>query len=176
MTLTKPNFEKVFTDAILPTMAHYDDAGVDFYIPNNTPKVHILPKQSAIIDTGIRWNPSFTEDGLSHDPGYINSGYSTARHIYSFLASFFKLTLVIQSRSGRAFKQALEASNAGVVDQGYRDPIKLKLYNNSNSEIVLESGEKVAQGLILMQPHISGVEVLEDSSRGNSGFGSSGHK
>jgi dUTP pyrophosphatase len=65
---------------------------------------------------------------------------------------------------------------AGVIDSGYRGEIKVVMINLGEEPFVIETGMKVAQ--MLIQP-IATVEVietddLEDSSRGQGGFGSTG--
>lgn len=65
---------------------------------------------------------------------------------------------------------------AGVVDAGYRGEIKVVLVNLGQEPFVIELGMKIAQ--MLIQP-VAEVEVeeignLDDSSRGEGGFGSTG--
>ncbi len=65
---------------------------------------------------------------------------------------------------------------AGVVDAGYRGEIKVVMVNLSPEPFVIENGMKIAQ--LLIQPiadvEVVEVEDLEDSSRGEGGFGSTG--
>lgn len=102
------NFKAEEPGAKIPTAHTQKSAGVDFY---SNEEVTIWPGQAVNISTGISWNPDF-----------ISFGY--------------KVALIIQSRSGFAFKHAIESSNAGVIDMDYVSTKKKKaiiharLYNN----------------------------------------------
>ena len=65
---------------------------------------------------------------------------------------------------------------AGVVDSGYRGEIKVVMTNLSTEAFAIEKGMKIAQ--ILIQPifkvRVIDSEVLDDTSRGENGFGSTG--
>ncbi len=65
---------------------------------------------------------------------------------------------------------------AGVVDSGYRGEVRVVLANLGKEPFMIEKGMKIAQ--LLIQP-VTKVEVvetenLEDTSRGENGFGSTG--
>ncbi len=65
---------------------------------------------------------------------------------------------------------------AGVVDRGYRGPIKVLLYNHAESPYAVRKGDRIAQ-LVLEKIEaaiVLQVERLENSSRGQGGFGSTG--
>lgn len=83
----------------------------------------------------------------------------------------------IYARSGLATKQGLRPSNCvGVVDSDYRGEIIVALHNDSDQLRHVEKGDRIAQ--LIIQPFVSAefvkVEKLEDTERGNGGFGSSG--
>lgn len=65
---------------------------------------------------------------------------------------------------------------AGVVDSGYRGEVKVVMANLQNKPFVIEKGMKIAQ--ILIQPveevEVIETEELEETTRGEKGFGSSG--
>jgi dUTP pyrophosphatase len=65
---------------------------------------------------------------------------------------------------------------AGVVDAGYRGEVKVVMVNLGQQSFTIKRGMKIAQ--ILVQPvaevEVTEVEELEDSSRGEGGFGSTG--
>lgn len=64
----------------------------------------------------------------------------------------------------------------GVIDAGYRGEIRVVLWNLSREEIQLQRGERIAQLLVLpvaIRP-LQEVAQLDDTSRGDKGFGSSG--
>lgn len=65
---------------------------------------------------------------------------------------------------------------AGVVDSGYRGEVKVVLVNLSKVPFVVEKGMKVAQMLIQKFEEVTVVETegLDDTSRGENGFGSTG--
>jgi dUTP pyrophosphatase len=65
---------------------------------------------------------------------------------------------------------------AGVVDAGYRGEIKVVMVNLGQDSFIIEKGMKIAQMLIqpVEEPEIVEVTDLEDSSRGEGGFGSTG--
>ena len=66
--------------------------------------------------------------------------------------------------------------HAGVIDSGYRGHIKVCLHNTSCGPYHVEKGDRVAQIVIQEAPHfdLEIVESLEDSDRGEGGFGSTG--
>ena len=85
----------------------------------------------------------------------------------------------IFARSGLATKKGLAPANmVGVCDSDYRGEYIVPLHNYSNELQTIEPGERIAQ-LILM-PYIpmvfEEVEELDDTQRGNGGFGSTGSK
>ncbi len=64
----------------------------------------------------------------------------------------------------------------GIVDAGYRGEINVIIYNTTDTDYIFEAGNKIAQGII--QPIVHGaftlVSELDDSLRGDNGFGSTG--
>jgi len=82
---------------------------------------------------------------------------------------------LIWPRSGYANDFGLDVL-AGVIDESYRGEIKVILFNSGDQDVYLESGSKIAQ--ILFQDYFTYefevVESLEDTDRGQDGFGSTG--
>lgn len=82
---------------------------------------------------------------------------------------------LIWPRSGYAKDFGLDVL-AGVIDSSYRGEVKVILHNTGDQDVYLESGAKVAQ--ILFQEYLTyefeTVECLEETDRGESGFGSTG--
>lgn len=80
----------------------------------------------------------------------------------------------LKSKSGLNVKDGILCE--GVIDSGYTGSIVAKLYNHGNKERVFEKGDKITQIVILPIPEIEMelTERLEDTERGNGGFGSSG--
>lgn len=64
----------------------------------------------------------------------------------------------------------------GVIDSGYTGSIRVKLYNLGNKDKLFDVGNKIAQ-LVIQQINtneMEQVETLEETERGEKGFGSSG--
>ena len=82
---------------------------------------------------------------------------------------------LIWDRSSMAAKRGLHRF-AGVIDSGYRGEVKVCLWNSSDKYCVINQGERIAQILFQEVPHftMNEVESLDDTDRGEGGFGSSG--
>lgn len=83
----------------------------------------------------------------------------------------------IFARSGLSSKEGLRPANCtGVVDADYRGEIKVALHNDSDEERVVTPGQKVAQ--MVVSPFLSvifeEVDSLNETERGEGGFGSTG--
>ena len=121
-------------------------AGFDFKAKLEESKI-IKPKETCLIPTGMR------------------------------IALPKNYELQIRSRSGMSLKQGLIVLNApGTVDSDYRGDIGLIVHNVSEKEIKINSGDRLAQGILnkVAQADFEVVEGLEDSERGEGGFGSTG--
>lgn len=87
----------------------------------------------------------------------------------------------VKSRSGLSFKHGMEVG-AGVIDEGYRGEIKVKMYNNSRHVFNAEEGDYVAQLVVLkigegaLRLNYDDFMALCDTQRGEKGFGSSDEK
>tara|TARA_R100000008_G_C3585985_1_gene172328 strand:+ start:3428 stop:3850 length:423 start_codon:yes stop_codon:yes gene_type:complete len=85
--------------------------------------------------------------------------------------------LLVYNKSGRATKLKLD-KGAEVIDAGYRGEIHVHLFNHSDVNVVIKKGEKIAQ--LILVPIWAGqpieVDELDDTERGDGGFGSSGIK
>lgn len=83
----------------------------------------------------------------------------------------------IRPRSGLALRQGLSIPNApGTIDADYRGELKVLLINLGPDPIEITRGMRIAQMLVTPAPQVEVllVEDLEDTSRGESGFGSTG--
>ena len=83
----------------------------------------------------------------------------------------------IFARSGLATKQGLRPANAvGVIDEDYRGPVIVALYNDSNDYRVIEHGQRIAQLVVIpyMNVQLEQVDDLSTTIRGDGGFGSTG--
>ncbi len=82
---------------------------------------------------------------------------------------------LVWDKSGRAIKEGI-TTMAGVVDSGYRGEVKIVLINLSQEPVQVEKHQKIAQMLIqpIQSATVSEVEELDDTARGEGGFGSTG--
>ena len=83
----------------------------------------------------------------------------------------------IRPRSGLAIKKGISLVNApGTIDADYRGEIGVILVNLSNEDFVVEDGERIAQMVIARyeQAQFVPVEVLNETERGEGGFGHTG--
>ena len=85
----------------------------------------------------------------------------------------------VRPRSGLALKKGITVLNApGTIDADYRGEIGVILYNTSKEDFVIEPGERIAQMVIAKYEQISWeqVEVLDETERGDGGYGHTGVK
>lgn len=84
----------------------------------------------------------------------------------------------VQPRSGLALRKGLSMANTpGLIDAHYRGELKVCAVNlDSQNDIVIERGERIAQLVIQKVPAVTLTEVdeLDETDRGTGGFGSSG--
>lgn len=83
----------------------------------------------------------------------------------------------VRPRSGLAAKKGITVLNApGTIDADYRGEIGVILVNLSNNDFTIVNGERIAQ--LVIAKHERGVwkevNILEETSRGVGGFGSTG--
>ena len=81
------------------------------------------------------------------------------------------------ARSGLAAKQGLRPANAvGVCDSDYRGEYIVALHNDGSVEQVIRNGDRIAQ--LVVMPYLAvdfcEVEALDETERGDGGFGSTG--
>ena len=81
---------------------------------------------------------------------------------------------MIKSKSGLNVHHGI--TSEGVVDVGYTGSICVKLYNHSDTAYMVNRGDKISQLVIIdiHLPHPQVVDDLEDTDRGDNGFGSTG--
>lgn len=82
---------------------------------------------------------------------------------------------LIWDKSGLSHKFALKTLG-GVIDSGYRGEIKVGMFNLGKESHIFNVGDKVAQILIqkVEHPEILEVDELDNTERGEGGFGSTG--
>jgi dUTP pyrophosphatase len=137
--------------AKMPTRAHPWDAGMDLYAPVDV----IVPKSDSWQFGEVRIGSATIDTGVHVE---IPEGY----------AGFIK------SKSGLNVNHGLTAE--GVIDSHYTGSIRVKLYNHSHEPYLFKAGDKIAQLVILpcVMPHLELVDSLEETDRGDAGFGSTG--
>ena len=85
----------------------------------------------------------------------------------------------VRPRSGLALKNGITVLNSpGTVDADYRGEISVIIINHSDKDFVVERGMRIAQ-MVIAQYHKAEIEVVEeldDTARGEGGFGSTGVK
>jgi len=142
----KINIKKLNDNAIIPTRGSEYAAGYDLY---------------ACVEKPITIPSHCTEKigtGLSIE---IPNGYFGA----------------IFARSGLATKQGLRPANCvGVCDSDYRGEYIIALHNDTDEAKLIMPGERVAQLVVLpfLEVEFNEVNELENTKRGNGGFGSTG--
>jgi dUTP pyrophosphatase len=80
----------------------------------------------------------------------------------------------VRPRSGMALKHSITV-NFGTIDPGYRGEIRVVMFNLGQADYVVEKGDRIAQLVVARYESVEWVEgTLNDSTRGEGGFGSSG--
>ena len=83
----------------------------------------------------------------------------------------------VRARSGLALKHGIALVNSpGTIDADYRGEIGVILINHGGSDFTIQRGDRIAQLVIAQVPHfdLEVVDSLEETWRGEGGFGSTG--
>ena len=142
-------FIKTHDDAVLPAVNNNEQGtGDSGYDLTAVKTVEIPAKGSAVVPVGLKL-------------GYVTPGF------------WFR----IEPRSGLGFKSSIQP-HLGVIDNGYRGDMGVKLYNFSDKSFTANKGDRIAQLVVyeLLQPSVSWTDEAGESSRGEKGFGSSDSK
>ena len=146
----KINIKKMHKDATIPNYATKGSSGFDLH---SIEKVVLLPNETVLIKTGLIFE--------------IPEGYE----------------MQIRPRSGLSLNSPLRICNSpGTIDSDYRGEVCVIIQNTSNMYDktgilkVIEKGEKMAQAVIcpVIKAEFELVEYIEQTDRGESGFGSTG--
>lgn len=80
----------------------------------------------------------------------------------------------LKSKSGLNVRHNCQSE--GVIDSGYTGSIMVKLFNHGSQAVEIKKGQKISQLVLLpiITPDLEQVDSLEDTERGNGGFGSTG--
>lgn len=81
---------------------------------------------------------------------------------------------LITSKSGLMAKEGI--TSRGTIDCGYTGSIRAVLFNHRKKDYIVEKGQKITQLVLLpiITPVLEVVDSLDDTERGDGGFGSSG--
>lgn len=81
---------------------------------------------------------------------------------------------MVKSKSGLNVKENI--TSEGVIDAGYTGSIAVKLYNHGDQVVRIKAGQKISQLVVLpiVTPELYEVSELEETERGQNGFGSTG--
>ena len=128
----------------VPFYAHEGDAGMDLRINED---VWLQPMERRIVRTGLR---------VAIPKGCVGD---------------------VRPRSGLASKQGVTVINSpGTIDSRYRGEVGVPLINLSKKPVMLRKGDRVAQLVVTPFVHceIEVVDSLDETERGEGGFGSTG--
>jgi len=86
-------------------------------------------------------------------------------------------TALVFARSGLGIKHGIALANGvGVIDSDYRGEIRVGLVNQSRQSYTVQPGDRIAQLAVVpvVQAALEVADTLEDTDRGDGGFGSTG--
>lgn len=132
----------------LPAYATSQSAGMDLRANIESP-ITLHPMERSLVPTGIRIE--------------LPEGYEAQ----------------VRPRSGLALKHGITVLNTpGTIDSDYRGELKVLLVNLSNEDFVVNAGERVAQMVIAKHETATWqeVEALDETERGEGGYGHTGVK
>jgi dUTP pyrophosphatase len=138
------NFVRLDPEVEVPTRSHIGDAAVDLQCRTD---VTISPGERVSVPTGIAVG--------------IPDGYAG----------------LVLPRSGHALRSGIGVVNGpGLIDSGYRGEISVLLINHGSDTVSFAKGDRIAQLAVVPVATVDWVEVgeLEETTRGSSGFGSTG--
>lgn len=139
--------KKLSDKAVLPSYGSEFAAGADLYSAED--EIIIKSGETRLVHTGL---------AMQIPEGYVG---------------------LIYARSGIATKRGLAPANkVGVIDSDYRGEIMVSIFNHSAETQTIAAGERVAQIVITPYLTVNYIEAdeLDDTLRGEGGFGSTGTK
>ena len=148
-------YKKLYESAITPTQGSEYSAGFDLYACGYENQMCNADDWSVYVNPG--------------DTIKINTGIAVAIPEKYFGG--------IYARSGLACKQGLAPANkVGIIDSDYRGELIVCLYNQAVSPRKISKGDRIAQ--LIIQPFVdinwNEVDNLDETKRGEGGFGSTG--
>lgn len=167
---------------------------IDFVDPNdytkprpfNYEQVDELAATSTILDTmHIQLDPGAYMPTRAHeDDAWLDLYAMEAQTVPAHGSAVFETGVHVQlpantagmlkSKSGLNVKHNI--TSEGVIDVSYTGGIVVKLYNHGGTDYRVEKGDKISQLVIvpILRPKLEVVAHLDETERGNNGFGSSG--
>jgi dUTP pyrophosphatase len=131
-------------DVPTPNYAHKGDSGVDLY---STEDYTLKPLERKLIPTGLKLEIPYGYEGQ------------------------------VRPKSGLALNHGLSHANSvGTIDSSYRGEIKVPLINLGHEPYKVEKGKKIGQLVFakVEEALFEEVKELEETTRNESGFGSTG--
>ncbi|WP_313391926.1 dUTP diphosphatase [Sphingobium yanoikuyae] len=142
-------------DIQLKRLPHGEDLPVPAYATAHAAGMDVVSAEEIILNPGDR-HPVATGFALAIPEGY---------------------EIQVRPRSGLALKHGISVPNApGTIDADYRGELKILLINHGADPFPIKRGDRVAQLVVAPVQLASFVEVdmLDDTARGQGGFGSTG--
>ena len=146
--MTKILIKRLSKEVPLPKYETSGSSGMDL-AANINANIEISPGKTAIVPTGL---------ALSIPKGF---------------------EVQIRPRSGLAANQKISVLNTpGTIDADYRGEIKVILINLGQESFKVEKGLRIAQMVVcpVVQAQLEEVDDLNETERGEGGFGSTGTK
>ena len=142
--MTVVKFKRLKTGAIVPKKGSDGAAAFDAYLPETYPPLE--PNSIRIVSLGFSVE--------------VPADYE----------------LQVRARSGLATKGIIVANGVGMVDSDYRGDVGVILWNASGAIQPLNKGDRICQLKLSYAPKIVWeiVDEIEDTERGQGGFGSTG--
>lgn len=165
-----------------PGKAHPTDAGIDFYVPDESAWDDDFKSKVREYSRNTSGNEVTFKEKDGKTRMFVPSGSHVAipSGIKTIIPRGFGMMMV--NKSGIATKMKLGHS-ACLIDSEYRDELVFCFFNHGNSKAVIEPGMKITQGLIVPIINFPLDEVVnrtyedmgKDTNRGG-GFGSTGNQ
>lgn len=113
-------------------------------------------------------------DLFSMEDGYIRCNQSRTFDTGTHIAIPEGCVGLVKSKSGLMCNHGIITD--GTIDCGYTGSIRVCLFNHGTSKYEVKKGDKIAQLVILpcVLPPLELVDSLEETDRGDKGFGSTG--
>jgi len=140
----KLKIQKIMDDVKVPCYANPGDAGMDLYAAE---ACVLQPGERKLVSTGIKIA--------------LPQGYEAQ----------------VRPKSGLAIKYGISIVNTpGTIDEGYRGVIGVIMINHGSEAFTVEKNNKIAQMVInkVENLEIEEVSELDETVRGEGGFGSTG--